>query len=165
MVHCEKCGFPINAAGCMCGKVVPKRPQPNVTRAQKDAAEQSVQRIGLWARIKKWLGAIQSAAQQSVQVDGGGRLLSSDRAVDGIRPRYKVDYGRWAALAQENKMTYEDFYKISTIANGTLVAEEFVMRVYSALEKFRLDIQTAQHQMHLTDGGLPASDSESPPRR
>jgi len=26
--------------------------------------------------------------------DGGGRLLSSDRAVDGIRPRYKVDYGR-----------------------------------------------------------------------
>jgi len=70
MVHCEKCGFPINAAGCMCGKVVPKRPQPNVTRAQKDAAEQSVQRIGLWARIKKWLGAIQSAAQQSVQADG-----------------------------------------------------------------------------------------------
>jgi len=37
---------------------------------------------------------LDKAAQHSVQADGGGCLLSSDRAVDGIRPRYKVDYGR-----------------------------------------------------------------------
>ena len=48
-------------------------------------------------------------------------------------------------------MTYEDFYnQIMAIGNDMLVAEDFVRKVYSTLEKFRLD-KAAQQSVQPDD--------------
>ena len=46
------------------------------------------------AEAKRLFKQLEIAFRPTKRAADGGGCLSSDRAVDGIRPRYKVDYGR-----------------------------------------------------------------------